>query len=210
MKAKMAITAALATLVTVGGVYASWSFAENSASSATTTVNVAMTGLTAASEKGTLVVKDTGYTLAVDDADNNHLPDIMKDGTITITFTASPDASDEVKANGIDVKLSFSYAPNPQVSNAPASLEEWVYEGTQIFEITNNEMNPIHLAKESAVKSGNVFTWTLDMDTVGIDLTDDMEAVSIDTLEKYNALNAILATGHFVATVSECTTIHNV
>ena len=85
MKGKLSLLALLSTVVTVGGVYATWSFAEKEVSNANTTVNVAMTGLAATTAKGTLSVKvmgEGGFTLAVDDADNNHMPDIMKTSSL--------------------------------------------------------------------------------------------------------------------------------
>ena len=207
MKGKLALLALLSTIVTVGGVYATWTFAEGNTTAANTTVNVAMTGVNAETEKGTLsvtVMNNGGFTLAVDDANNDHLPDILKTGVITVTFTPSASASDAIKENGIDVKCVFSYKAKDGAANAPASLEAWTYEGTQIFNIENTEANPIHLDNEDASYANGVFTWTIDPEDVGIDLTAAMKDVSIDTLAKYNALNAELGKGSFLVTVSEC------
>ncbi len=205
MKGKIALVAALATVVTVGGVYATWSFAEKEVQNASTTVNVAMTGTTAATEKGMLsvtVMGAGGFTLAVDDVDNNHMPDIKKEGVVTVTFTPAGDASDAVKNYGINVQFTISYAP---YTGGPATLEEWVYDKTQIFTI---ETEPVHLAKEDAVNNSGVFTWTIDADDVAVDLTEVMQKVKIDTLDKYKEMNEELAKGHFVLTVSECTESH--
>ena len=206
MKGKIALVSALATIVTVGGVYATWSFAENKANSANNTVNVSMTGITAASEKGTLsviVTGENGFSLAVDDANNDHKPDIKKSGVVTVTFAPSANASEEVKANGIDVQFVISYAP---YANGPASLSEWTYDGTQIFTIASE---PVHL-EGGADKKGTdgVFTWTIDANSIGIDLTTEMQATYIDTKEEYDAMNAELGKGHFVLTVSECDIVH--
>lgn len=205
MKGKIALVAALATAVTVGGVYATWSFAESQVQNASTTVNVAMTGTTATTEKGTLsvtVMGAGGFTLAVDDVDSNHKPDIKKEGVVTITFTPALASSQDVKTNGIDVQLVISYAP--YVGGA-TTLEEWKYENTQIFTIPTD---PIHLSKADATKGEGVFTWTLDPEEINIDLTEAMQAVVIDSMEKYNDMNTELAKGHFVLTVSECATTH--
>ena len=208
MKAKMAMAAALATLVTVGGVYATWTFSEGEVANANTTVNVAMTGVSATTKKGTLEVKvmsSGGLTLAVDDSDNNHLPELKKEGDVTVIFTPSATASNDIKANGIDVQLVISYAP---YAGGAATLEDWVYEGTTIFDIINDASAPIHLDSGEATKAGGVFTWTVGADDIGIALTEAMDDIYIDTLAKYDALNEILAKGHFVLTVSECTTAH--
>ena len=203
MKGKLSLLALLSTVVTVGGVYATWSFAEKEVSNANTTVNVAMTGLTASTTKGTLSVKvmgEGGFTLAVDDPDNNHMPDIMKTGVVVVTFTPSVSASEEIKTNGIDVNCVISYAP---YKGGPATLEDWKYAGTQMFQITNDASAPIFLDNEQAVKEDGVFTWTIAAADVGIDLTTAFKGTLIDTLDKYDAANAELAKGHFILTVSD-------
>ena len=209
MKGKMALIATLCTAVTIGGVYATWTFAQNNAASANTTVNVAMTGVNASTEKGTLsvmVMGANGFTLAVDDSNNDHYADIKKEGVVTITFTPAASASDDVKNNGIDVQCVISYAP---YAGGPATLAEWTYSGTTIFEIDNDETDPITLSKSAATKNPEtgVFTWTIPASDVGIDLTDAFSnttnGVKIDTKGKYDELNAELAKGHFVLTVDE-------
>ena len=203
MKGKLALAAFLATAVTIGGVYATWTFAEGNTANATTTVNVAMTGVNATTEKGTLsvmVMGSNGFTVAIDDANSDHYPDIKKTGVITVTFTPSASASDEVKTNGIDVDCVLSYAP---YAGGVATLEEWKYADTQIFSITSTSAAPIHLDKEDATNNSGVFTWTIAPENVGIALTEDFDDVKIDTLAKYNELNEVLAKGHFVITVSE-------
>ena len=211
MKKKLTTLAALATLVTVGGVYATWTFAEGNSTAANTTVNVAMTGVNAETEKGTLSVRvmDTnGFTLGVDDSDNDHFAEIKKTGEVTVTFTPSLSASDDIKTNGIDVKCVISYAP---YENGPASLTEWKYDGKQIFTIKNDETDPILLNKSAAIydSATGTFTWKIKAEEIGIDIKNDndgdaeTEDFFIDTLAKYNEMNAILAKGHFVLTVSE-------
>lgn len=209
MKGKMALIATLCTAVTIGGVYATWTFAQNNAASANTTVNVAMTGVNASTEKGTLsvmVMGANGFTLAVDDSNNDHYADIKKEGVVTVTFTPAASAPDDVKNNGIDVQCVISYAP---YAGGPATLAEWTYSETQIFDIENDAEDPIMLSKSAAVRNleTGVCTWTIDASDVGIDLTDAFAntttGVKIDTKGKYDALNEELAKGHFVLTVNE-------
>lgn len=204
MKGKVALLSFLATAVTVGGVYATWTFAEKDSTAASTTVNVAMTGVSSETEKGTLnvmVMGEGGFVLAVDDSDNDHVAEIKKTGNVTVTFTPSASASADVKTNGIDVQCVISYAP---YAGGPASLEEWTYDSKQIFDIENDASDPILLSKSSAIynEETGTFTWTIAAGEVGIDLSENF---LIDTLAKYNAMNAELAKGHFVLTVSEYT-----
>ena len=203
MKRKIALVSALATLVTVGGVYATWTFAEGNTSSANTTTTITMTGYNATTEKGTLSVMASNYKALIDDSDNNHLPELKTEaGSVVITFTPSASASEDIKANGIDVKFVISYVAN---AGGPATLEEWMYDGTQIFDIINDNANPVHLDKEDAVKGvDGVFTWTIANENVGIALHENFDDKLIDTLDDYNALSAELTKGHFQLTVEEC------
>ena len=202
MKGKIALLAALSTAVTVGGVYATWTFAEKDSAAASTSVNVAMTGVNSETEKGTLsvmVMGSNGFSLAVDDANNDHYAEAKKSGVVTVTFTPSASASETVKTTGVDVKCIISYDP---YAGGPASLEEWKYDSKQIFDIENDASDPIILSKSAATNNGGVFTWEIAAADIGIDLANDFY---IDTLAKYNEMNAELAKGRFVLTVSEYT-----
>lgn len=202
MKGKLAFLALLSTIVTVGGVYATWTFAEGNTAASHTTTTVGMTGVNAATEKGSLSVMASTYKALIDDSDNNHLPDLKTEGVVTITFTPSASASEEVKTQGIDVKFVITYVAN---TGGPATLEEWKYDGTQIFDITYTTATPYHLDKEDAVLSGGVFTWTINSADVGIVLHENFDDKLIDTLDDYNALSTELNKGHFQLTVEECT-----
>ncbi len=195
---KTSMLAALALVATIGGAYATWMFAEETSPAASTTVNVAMTGVSSKTEKGTLnvmVMGENGFTLALDDANNDHVAEIKKTGYVTVTFQPSASASQDVKTNGIKVQCAISYAP---YTGGPTSLEEWKYNGTQIFDIGG----PIILnsTTEWYSKGDNMFSWTIPADEIAIALKNNF---LIDTLEKYNGMNAELAKGHFVLTVSE-------
>lgn len=209
MKGKLTLLGLLATAVTVGGVYATWTFAEGNVAEATTTVNVSMTGVNSSTEKGTLsvmVMTTNGFTLAVDDANNDHYADIKKTGDITVTFKPAADASQDIRTNGIDVQCVISYAP---YAGGADTIADWTYDGKQIFEIVNNASAPMLLNKSAATydNSTGTFTWTIShSDYEFVKLANDFY---IDTLAKYNAMNAELAKGHFVLTVSEYTPIVN-
>ena len=200
MKGKLALLAFLATTVTVGGVYATWTFAENAVPEASTTVNVAMTGVEAITEKGTLsvqIMSAGGFTMAIDDSDNNHLPDLKKEGVVTVTFTPAATAPAEVIANGIDVDFSIAYASK---DGTYATLEDWKYADTQIFSISTA---PLHLAKGEAQKTEGKFVWTIEAANVAISLGEDFDDVLIDTLAEYNELNDILGKGQFKLLAAE-------
>ena len=204
MKGKLGLLALLSLIVTVGGVYATWTFAEGNTSTAETTVNVGMTGVEHKGAKGTLAVMimgDGGYSLAVDDADNNHKPDIKTAGVVTVTFKPADDAPDAVKTEGIDVKLYVTYASK---DNTVPTLDAWTYDGTQIFDIGTTADNAIHLDNADATYADGVFTWTVSHTQIDISLHEGFDDKVIDTQAKYDALNAELNKGSFKLMVEEC------
>ena len=204
MKKKLSMLAALATVVTIGGVYATWTFAEKDAPAASTTVNVAMTGIEGSTEKGTIAVKvmDTnGFSVAIDDSNNDHYAEILKTGVITVVFTPSATAPLDVQTNGIDIALAISVASRVE-SGGPTSIADWTYDGKQIFSVEHDADNPNILRKEEAHydASAKTFTWTIEYGDVCIELANQFY---IDTLEKYNAMNTELNKGKFVVTAEE-------
>ena len=195
MKGKLAVLGFLCAAVTVGGVYATWTFAENQTPAASTTVKVSMTGVTGTTEKGTLsvtVMHTGGYTLSIDDSDNNHLPEIKEEGTVIVTFTPSAVAPEDVKQNGITVEYTLT-----------ASLSDWKYEGTDIFTGFGVAHELVTTADNCVKQTDGSFVWTLDADDIHIALTEAMANTLIDTKAKYDALAAELEKGHFVITVNE-------
>lgn len=202
---KFGLAATLAMCMTVGGVYATWTFAEGNTVEANTTVTVGMTGMNAATEKGVLsvmVMGESGYSFAIDDANNDHKPDEKKSGTVTITFTPNAHASEDIKTDGIDVKFSIKYVAK---TGGAATLADWKYDGATIFDVTYTDSNPLHLDAEAATYANGVFTWTIDAASVGLALTSDIKEVVVDTVGKYNAMKAELEKGEFQLVVSECT-----
>lgn len=110
MKKKLMALAALATCVTIGGVYAGWLYAEDPVSGAHANVGFGMTGIVENDESmGKLTATDTNIVLEVDDAANDNLvhTTTLKWGAtdyFTVTFTTHTNAQETVKENGIPLQ----------------------------------------------------------------------------------------------------------
>ena len=226
MKGKLAFLALLSTIVTVGGVYATWTFAEGNTNTADVTAKIGMTGVSDTTEKGTIAVKinqNGGVSLSIDDANNDHKPEIKKEGVMLVEFKPSASASEEIKTKGIDVQCTISFI---STSSDVTTLEGWTYgeENTQIFSISHTTTTPLHLDNDllgqtsedpnaitfSYNQETDTFTWTVPASQLGIDLTEEMKDVLIDTRSDYDILASILNKGEFKITVSECDgTAHN-
>ena len=87
---KLSILIALALILTVGGVYATWNYAQGSVPS----VPKALDGSTKITDKvvdskskGNIYVDPSNLLIQIDDANNDHYAELTVTGSIKITFT---------------------------------------------------------------------------------------------------------------------------
>lgn len=103
MKKKFGLLATLALCVTVGGVYATWTYATNGVQEAGVQMGLAMAGLGDATVYGSISVENTNATIAVDNM-NGYKAGLSygADGKFTVTFTtAAAGVSQDILKNGI-------------------------------------------------------------------------------------------------------------
>lgn len=111
-KKKVSILAALALCVTIGGVYATWTYTSDSATIDSQHKHVAqdIAGSTSTGAAGTLKVETAGLKFVIDQADSNHHAKLVWSNTvesIPVTFMPSANASADIKTNGIAVMYYF-------------------------------------------------------------------------------------------------------
>lgn len=111
-KKKVGILATLALCVTVGGVYATWTYADTNTAIDSQHKHVAqdIAGATTTGAVGTLKVETAGLKFIIDQANDAHEAELVWGNTVTeipVTFMSSTTASQEIKANGISVMYSF-------------------------------------------------------------------------------------------------------
>ena len=109
---KLSLLVALALLITVGGVYATWDYANKQIAVNPVTMpgSIQMATVTNALAKGTLVVNHDHFTVWVDDRTNNYIPDLSygtkevdgvvvdkteDDVYIALTFTPAEKGADQ-------------------------------------------------------------------------------------------------------------------
>lgn len=110
---------AIALVLTIGGVYATFSYANGGVvSSENESISKELAGMTDTTAKGTITIKSNNFKIIVDDFNNNlHTAGRFENKT-TINFTPAPLAAADVRANGIKLKLTITVTGNEYVDGA--------------------------------------------------------------------------------------------
>ncbi len=195
---------ALATLVTVGSVYASWQYVGGSIKQEfflDGTTNVGITNKVGA-EKGALEISRDNFSIVIDDANNDHHAEFSVNGNLTIVYTpANFDAlSSDQQENGLE--LYFQLA-----STIPA------YDGVAVFSVCPNA-HQILAVESSGEGSSKVFTYTITQQEIDQALSfytnvfsDNEESddgdLFLDTEAEYDAFKANLHAGALSIVIGE-------
>ena len=113
---KLTTLIVLALIVTIGGVYAGWTYFQGGATGANATPRVGMASVSYNGEKGAITADTTSMTILVDDMSTVAGSGVTKKykaglhgvGAITINFTAKEGADADVVANGIKMQATIS------------------------------------------------------------------------------------------------------
>ena len=186
---KLSLLIAMILCVTIGGVYATWTYTQNT-DVADETVNMTMnlTDVAYSGSYGTYVIDTTSLKLKIDPKEGTtHTTALKIEGEIVITFTPNSVAPETVKENGIATTFQFG------LTNA-----DWKYEGENIITLAHSEAEQIVWG---APGSDGVFKFTISAEELAnhIILTEFV----LDTKLKYDAFNAALGQGQIKITVSD-------
>ncbi len=192
---KLSLFLALAMLLTVGGVYAVWTYTQSTDVMDITTSSVI--DMTAATSIGTYGQYDfdNKLVMTVDPKEGTtHTTSLILEGTITITFTPNTFAPTEVKENGITSYFSHDLAVAP-----------WQYDGKDIITL-DNDAHTI-----GTVNSNEERKWTKNADGTftyviqAEDLAEHMILTEfvLDTKTEYDAYDDALAAGQIRFHISD-------
>ena len=162
---KLGLLATLAMCVTIGGVYATWNYADTSAN--LTVDQAAVTGLTGmgTTEGEALKIQDGSNSLAfkIDDSDNDHQADtLVSSGSITVVYDVA--------------------STNNETATIYCNVSVTTTDGKEYL-VTTLEKNA--LTKTFTLNGADV-TWTVTADQLKIALGDDGD-FSLSTKAAYNA-----------------------
>ncbi len=206
---KLTALIAMAVMLIVGGVYATWSYAgaDNTASLEYDKA-VYLAGTSQSGNVGTYAVTHNVSDIKVDQKDvatNDYtavivptLSDATGKPSFVLTFTPVAGAGDLVKANGVKSYVYFGMTPAPQYDIDGDDVEEDVfkfkYNQTNYFTIytADTEDSVINAlpAEDKAkafkwTKSGDSFTVTITLEQFA-DLIDLNGTIVLNSIDKYN------------------------
>ncbi len=183
---KLSLLIALALILSIGGVYATWNYAQGDAVDVSAYLDrrtMITDAVVDATPKGTIAVDTSNFSLTIDDDNNDHVAELIKDGWIDITFTPSAGADAGVAANGIALQYVLSCTGG--------SFE---YNGNHIFTYSSD---PVILNDRNATKSVRIEAGDIDIALNG--------SISLPTVADYEAFKRALHSGSLIFTVSEYT-----
>ena len=178
---RLSLLLALALLVTVGGVYATWNYAQGTAAFRDKYLTAHLTDKVTDTAKGTIDVNIDGLTLTIDDANNDHRGELIMAGEIVITFTPAEGADTNVDTDGIALQYQLG------------TTADYNYQGNPIFTVNTtvqalNDGNPTKSITIPASELSSLIT------------LNDME---LPTVDAYTAFKTALHSGSIQITVSE-------
>lgn len=181
---KLSILIALCLLVTVGGVYATWSYATGTVASAETTPTISLSGLGTATDKGTIAVTLDGASIVIDQADAAYNPKLVTAGSVKATFTPAAGASANV-LDGIKAKYTVQWIGANSFKDDDGTTD------VPIFAATSYESAEFNLT--STATEWNVSDLVAHL---------GLASFQLNSLEEYNRCKTVLAAGTFKVTVS--------
>lgn len=182
---KLGIIIMIAVALTVGGVYATFNYAQKEVAPVTEGLQTSIAGKDTETAKGTITVDTSGYLIKVDDFSNNLKTGYQHQGQIKITFTPAKGADENVANNGVKLKLEITINGANQ------------YNGNPIYKLTGAYTNVGHVK----LNGGNEVNGTLD----NVSLSDYIEVAQFDlpTADDYEAFKTAFQATTITITVSE-------
>ena len=86
---KISILIVLAMILTIGGVYATWNYAQGNVDSVDLNPVVSLTEKVVDTPKGTITVDMSGLDIAIDDANHDYDAELVMTGAVNVTFEAT-------------------------------------------------------------------------------------------------------------------------
>ena len=181
---KLSLLVALALIVTIGGVYAAWNYAQGATASVEITREINMAQVNTDSNKGSIAATPTDVAFLVDNGGDYHTV-LTGSGKFDITFTPSVGADSTTATSGIKMIATITIR---STTNAK-------YEGTTPLTV-NEGQNVIDLTPSGASKTA---TLTVAQILTAIELCD----VVLDTKAENDAFHNVLKDYTIVITISE-------
>lgn len=205
MMKKFGLLVALALIVTVGGVYATWSYSDVSELGKPTS-NLALELIQYQVVGGNLTrYGNTNVTIEIDDSNNDHKAELTAEGSLIMVFTSAAGANDASPEN-----IEYNVTLELKCTDANGS---WEYKNAPIFELTSAATSGIKkelkkIESDSFLVPNTNITITNQNGHYYLEIsaTDIQNIVSLyqdtvlNTVDEWNAFDSALRNGNIVLT----------
>ena len=193
---KLSLLIALCMLISIGGVYATWTYVRNS-DVADESVNMAMnlTEVAYSGSNGAFKVDTSTLKLSIDPkSGTTHTTSLVIEGEVKIVFTPATFAPAEVKENAVRSTFEF------KLSNNNWTFDDGHGAGVKAIVTLAHQGQEKHEI-EWKKQSDGTFVYVLDATALAKHIT--LNAFVLDTKTLYDSFNAQLANGQIIITVSD-------
>ena len=189
---KLSLLVALALLITVGGVYATWTYTQTT-DVADESVGMAMnlTGVAYAGSYGAYEINRDNLKLTIDPkTGTSHTTSLKIEGELKVTFTPATFAPAAIKENGVPSTFSFSL-----------SNDNWKYDDGEgedfIVTLKHTDDHDI----EWTPNGDGTFSFTLNATQLAEHI--ELSEFELDTKSDYDSFTEALRGGQIVFSVSD-------
>lgn len=187
---KLGLIILMALVLTVGGVYATFNYAQADVDSKSATLNKGIATAKTETPKGEIAIDVEGFLLKIDDTGTNLKTGLDAQGSVTITFTPATGADGSVVADGVNLKLEISFTNNTYTQNGV---------DYQVFKTTDKYNATTGVVLGTGTKNGDKFEYTVSL---GQYFT--VSEIPLPTLADYNAFHTwfFAESGNAVVTIT--------
>lgn len=180
---KLSVLIALILCVTIGGVYATWNYAQGNVTSQTKFFDngTTITNKVISTAKGTISIDTSNLKITIHDNDNDLKGQMTMEGSITVSFTPNQGADATVSQEGIELQYVLG------------TTENYTYKGSPIFSVKNDTHNLGKVATSVTIPASE------------LDDCIDLNTLNLPTSADYDAFKLALHAGSISITVSEVT-----
>ena len=193
---KLSLLIVMILCVTIGSVYATWTYTQNT-DVADETVNMSMnlTSVAYSGSYGTYNIDTSAVKMTIDPKQGTtHITALTITGDIVITFTPNSVAPQDIKENGVDSTFQFG------LTNA-----NWTFDDNTTDAVAaKNIITLAHTGTETIAwgePSNGVFTFTITEEELAEHIL--LTEFNLDTKAKYDAFSIALGLGQVSITVSD-------
>lgn len=185
---KVSAIIAMATIMTIGGVYATFNYAQGDAASVSDTLSPSIESAVLESKKGTIKIT-SDFEVTIDDlgvikgTGRSYFTGMKTTGTFKVTFTPEIGADADVRDNGIKLSMKLSFTGNK-------------YDNKDIFVTTGLDSDSSVLLNEGNKINGDYV----------VSLTDYFDAnnqIKLSTYAEYQAYETELKNTKITIEISE-------